>query len=127
MTPSQSLFSFKGRLNRAKFWQMHFLIISYAFSVKFIANLIARIIIGSIGETAGNVFVVLILLLMGILGGWSVLAVTVKRWHDRDKSGWWILIHFLPIIGTIWAIVELGFLKGTKGYNRFGLNPLYLS
>src|SRR5215207_8299926 len=37
------------------------------------------------------------------------LAVAAKRFHDRDKSGWWILILFIPIIGFIWYLVELGF------------------
>ena len=51
-------------------------------------------------------------------------AVAVKRYHDRDKSGWWILILFIPIIGLIWYIVELGFLPGTPGPNRYGPDPL---
>ncbi len=48
------------------------------------------------------------------------LAIAIKRWHDRDKSGWWILIALIPIIGWIWALVETGFLAGTPGPNRFG-------
>ena len=48
----------------------------------------------------------------------------VKRWHDRDKSGWFVLVNFIPFIGTIWALVELGFLRGTMGPNRFGPDPL---
>lgn len=46
--------------------------------------------------------------------------VYIKRWHDRDKSGWWMLIMLLPIIDAIWALIELGFLPGTPGPNRFG-------
>jgi uncharacterized membrane protein YhaH (DUF805 family) len=46
--------------------------------------------------------------------------VYIKRFHDRDKSGWWVLITLIPIIGAIWILVELGFLKGTPGLNRFG-------
>ena len=51
------------------------------------------------------------------------LAVAAKRWHDRDKSGWWMLIALVPIIGWIWALVETGFLAGTSGPNRFGADP----
>ena len=40
------------------------------------------------------------------------LALYAKRWHDRDKSGWWSLIGLVPIIGAIWLIVELGILEG---------------
>jgi uncharacterized membrane protein YhaH (DUF805 family) len=46
--------------------------------------------------------------------------VYIKRFHDRDKSGWWVLIGLIPLIGAIWLLVELGFLKGTPGPNRFG-------
>ena len=55
---------------------------------------------------------------------WIELAVSAKRWHDRNKSAVWILFSFIPIIGQIWALVELGFIKGTKGHNRFGPDPI---
>ena len=48
------------------------------------------------------------------------ILIYIKRWHDRDKSGWWNLILLIPIVGAIWFLVELGFLKGTPGPNRFG-------
>jgi uncharacterized membrane protein YhaH (DUF805 family) len=67
----------------------------------------------------------------GILSGLFALAalipailVDIKRWHDRDKSGWWMLIALVPIIGTIWFLIELGFLAGTPGSNRFGPPPM---
>ena len=43
------------------------------------------------------------------------IIVHIKRFHDRDKSGWWVLIGLVPIIGAIWLLIELGFLKGTPG------------
>ena len=55
---------------------------------------------------------------------WIELAVAAKRWHDREKSALWILFSFIPIIGQIWTLVELGFIKGTKGHNRFGPDPV---
>ena len=67
---------------------------------------------------------------IGILSSLFALAalipailVDIKRWHDRDKSGWWMLIALVPIIGTIWFLIELGFLAGTPGPNRFGPPP----
>lgn len=59
-----------------------------------------------------------ILLWLAIL--WPMLAIYAKRWHDRDKSGWWTLITLIPLIGPIWAMIECGFLPGTVGQNRFG-------
>ena len=55
---------------------------------------------------------------------WVMLAVAAKRWHDRNKSALWILFTLIPIIGQIWALVELGFIRGTKGHNRFGPDPM---
>jgi uncharacterized membrane protein YhaH (DUF805 family) len=55
---------------------------------------------------------------------WPSLAVYTKRWHDRNKSGWWSLILFVPLVGAIWMLVELGFLRGTEGANRFGPDPI---
>ena len=40
---------------------------------------------------------------------WVSLAVSVKRWHNRDMSGWWILIGLVPVIGGIVAIIQTGF------------------
>lgn len=51
---------------------------------------------------------------------WTHIAVSFKRLHDRDYSGWLILLGFIPIIGWLWLLVQLGFLRGTPGDNRFG-------
>ena len=51
------------------------------------------------------------------------IAVTVRRLHDTDRSGWWILIEFVPLVGPlvlIWFLVT----PGTTGPNRFGPDPL---
>ena len=47
------------------------------------------------------------------------LAVAIRRLHDTDRSGWWVLIPIIPLVGTIWFIV-LMCLKGTVSENRFG-------
>lgn len=54
---------------------------------------------------------------------WLNLSIDAKRWHDRDKSGWWMLIGLVPIIG-LWAIIEPGFLRGAEGPNQFGNDPI---
>ncbi|MFT6862889.1 MAG: uncharacterized membrane protein YhaH (DUF805 family), partial [Akkermansiaceae bacterium] len=55
---------------------------------------------------------------------WMGLALQGKRWHDRGKSGWMILVNFIPLVGGIWALVECGFLSGTPGPNQYGPDPL---
>jgi uncharacterized membrane protein YhaH (DUF805 family) len=51
------------------------------------------------------------------------LAVAVRRLHDRDQSGWWILIALIPLVGAIILIVWFC-QRGTVGPNRFGPDPL---
>lgn len=108
MSAQQILFSFKGRIPRKAYW-IWGVVVLIAFS------LFAMLVLGILG-TDPNVGSLLINLL--IL--WPAFAISIKRWHDRDKSGWWVLINFIPVIGWIWALVENGFLRGTQGPNRYG-------
>jgi uncharacterized membrane protein YhaH (DUF805 family) len=55
---------------------------------------------------------------------WISIAVGAKRYHDRNRSGWFLLIYFIPVIGPLWVWIELGFLRGTNGPNRFGRDPI---
>ena len=144
------LFSFTGRINRGKYWLavLIYLVGWTAF--------IAGCLIWLGGTSIDNLFsfagAVLLVWLMGFIllgaGTWSGLAVGVKRLHDRDKSGWWILLFWLgpSVLGSwqtatpdisggfilslaaiailIWAFVELGCLPGTRGPNQYGPDPL---
>ena len=105
------LFSFEGRATRLEYWMYY------------VPLIIGYIIVFIIGAVLGEEAAIIILYLLGLVLFWSLIAIQVKRWHDRDKSGWWILINFIPIIG-LWALVENGFLPGTEGKNRFGEDPL---
>jgi uncharacterized membrane protein YhaH (DUF805 family) len=51
-----------------------------------------------------------------------VLTVSVRRLHDIDRSGWWILAYLIPLIGRILMLV-FNVLDGTPGDNRYGPNP----
>lgn len=50
------------------------------------------------------------------------IAVAVRRLHDTDRSGWWLLLCFVPLGGLV--IIVFVILEGTAGENRFGENPL---
>lgn len=52
-----------------------------------------------------------------------LLAVSVRRLHDIDKSGWWLLISLIPFVGSI-VLLVFYCLEGTRGPNRFGPDPL---
>ena len=51
------------------------------------------------------------------------LSVTVRRWHDLNKSGWWVLINLIPVLGSIYAFVMQGFVAGDQGPNQYGPAP----
>ena len=51
------------------------------------------------------------------------LAVTVRRLHDTDSSGWWILLGLIPLIGMV-VLIVWWCQKGSRGYNRFGADPV---
>ena len=94
-----------------------------------------------LGHTVIKAIVMLMLL-------WIYLAIAVKRLHDRNKSAWWMMLFFVfpglfdqfadrlgdsyPVmfiglvsfICCVWGFIEMGFLRGTTGTNRFGADPL---
>ena len=107
--------SFQGRLNRQPFWIATLVLWLVSMGVTFVTS----ILFGS--QSAVTTFVQAVVALVLLIPS---LAVAVKRYHDRNKPGWWILIVFIPIIGLVWYIVELGFLPGTPGPNRYGPDPL---
>jgi uncharacterized membrane protein YhaH (DUF805 family) len=47
----------------------------------------------------------------------------MKRRHDRDKGGWWVLVGMNPIVGWIRSFIECGILPGDPGGNRYGPSP----
>ena len=105
------LLSFEGRIGRKTYWMC------------FLAFLGVAIVLGISTAFLGDIgMIVQIVFLLAMV--WCGLAVQAKRWHDRDKSAWWILIGLIPVIGPIWALIENGFLRGTEGGNRFGADPL---
>jgi uncharacterized membrane protein YhaH (DUF805 family) len=117
--------SFEGRINRAKFWigslvlWVLWILVNVVLSTIFGMQYAAGDIFPAMGPAAWLIWVILALALT-----YASLAVWAKRWHDRDKSGWWSLIMFVPVVGAIWILVELGCLPGTEGPNRFGPDPL---
>lgn len=100
------LFSFDGRLGRGPFW-----------IISIVATIVYFIGFALVQSEGVAIVLGLVLLLLALVVS---LATQVKRWHDRDKSGWWIFISFVPFIGGLWALIEAGFLGGTSGDNRFG-------
>ena len=112
------LFAFDGRINRGKFW--------LGFGISWGLVIIVGGIVGGIAYAIEPALGFLVFAAVYAVIVWIGLAISIKRWHDRDKSGWWILIGFVPVIGGLWALIETGFLPGTVGDNQYGVDPLPL-
>jgi uncharacterized membrane protein YhaH (DUF805 family) len=124
MTMMNLLFSFQGRVNRARFWLVHLGILIAEIVIFMIAGGAAMMADPQAAMAASRSATSLVFLVLFIPIFWISLAITVKRYHDRNKSGWWIFIVFVPVIGAIWYFIEVGFLPGTSGPNTYGADPL---
>lgn len=109
--------SFDGRINRAKFWA--------GVGVLFVVIIVAMILDNLLGlNFSPEIPYGWLYALAALACLYPAFALYAKRWHDRDKSGWWTLIILVPFIGGIWFLIECGILEGTRGANRFGPDPL---
>jgi len=157
------LFRFKGRLNRQPFW-LALLFLYLAPGIVVLLFYLLAIPLGlldegdakSVGATIWATIFLALVVIYGLFFLLWILAIVVKRLHDRDKSGWWILVYLLgsglfrlgamvelfasgsegtpsglgialiliSICVVLWFFIEVGFLRGTQGPNRFGADPL---
>lgn len=115
MSSIASLFTLRGRTGRGGFWG--------AGLVQIVVGLALALALGPTWDldwTNTSVADLLPWIAVAAVPAWIGFAATVRRWHDRDKSGWWCLVGAVPLIGPVWLAVELGFSPGTPGANRFG-------
>jgi uncharacterized membrane protein YhaH (DUF805 family) len=138
------LFSTDGRINRAKYWLALALYLALGFMVTLAG---VGIITGPPSDLSAVVLYV---------GGglaflslhFSLVVVTIKRLHDRARTGWWVIafiilpflllgastgivtpqtglgLRVVAAVLSLWGLVELGCLPGTRGPNKFGNDPL---
>jgi uncharacterized membrane protein YhaH (DUF805 family) len=99
---------FSGRSRRKEYWMF------------FLFNIIIAVVLGIIEGILGIAGVISGLYCLAIL--LPGIAVTIRRLHDTDRSGWWILVGLVPIIG---GLVLLFFMiqDGKPGENQYGPNP----
>lgn len=141
MSIKELLFSFQGRIGRKTYWVWN--VIYYGLIVGFAQGM--NVLFPALAHLILPVFLLVILI--------PDLAITAKRWHDRNKTSWWLLLNVPLVIGRmtmpiaadpsqaaqpstlqvissltavicgVWILVECGFLKGTDGDNQFGPDP----
>jgi uncharacterized membrane protein YhaH (DUF805 family) len=106
--------TFEGRARRREYW---YFILFYLLAIVLLS--IVDGLAGTFNEAAE----------IGLFGGLFVLvtilpsiAVTVRRLHDTDRSGWWILLNFIPLVGAL-VLLVFTVQDSQPGANRFGPNP----
>jgi uncharacterized membrane protein YhaH (DUF805 family) len=97
---------FEGRAGRPEFWWFA------------LFNAIVAIVIAVVGAAVGARYLVDFYFLAVLLPG---LGVSIRRLHDTNRSGWWILIGLVPFGGFVLLVFYI--LEGTRGPNRFGADP----
>lgn len=140
MLTKELLFSFRGRIGRKTFWIWNI--------VYYVSILGFGVGINQLFPAFSHLLLPIFLLVMLI----PDLAITTKRWHDRDKSIYWLALNIPLVLGRlatpttspvsqepatpqlfiasislicgVWILVECGLLKGTKGPNKYGPDPV---
>lgn len=114
LMPLRRYADFNGRSRRKEYWSYTLLIIAAVIVLSLIEG-----VLGMSGMVAGVYGPLTTLLLLGTLV--PSLAAGVRRLHDQDKSGWWMLLGLVPLAGLVLLVFFL--LEGTRGENRFGPDP----
>lgn len=104
-----ALLSFEGRMRRRDYW---------LYSIP-----VLIMVMPTFFYQGGNVVLDSLALAISLFAIYASIALNIKRLKDRNKSPWWIVVTFLPLVGPIFALVELGILDGTPGPNQYGPDP----
>ena len=109
------LFGFDGRIGRGLFWlvQIPLVVIVWMYG-QHVDPLLARWFPYSVFEGLTFALVLAAPLI------WVQCAITVKRCHDRGKSGFWTLLLLIPVIGWAWLLIECGLLPAAKAMRGSG-------
>ena len=109
-------FVIKGRASRSEYWFLQLLFTPLAMYVGFWSDAVST---GTIDPPPLYILSTIIVILLFI----PSITSQIRRFHDKDKSGWFIFINIIPLVGWLIALVML-LDKGTPGKNRFGEYPL---
>ena len=112
LQPLRRYRQFTGRADRAEYW----LFVLFSIVVGLVVGAIGAVVFrgGLVGQTLQ--FLAALYLFV------PSLAVGARRLHDTDRSAWWLLLPFIPLIGFVVLLVFM-VLPGTTGSNRFGSDP----
>lgn len=106
----QTFFRSDNRLNRKRYLKREFVI--------FLINILCSLFMDT-----GNEFLTILAVVFALVCMYSSIVLSIRRLHDCDKSGYWYLLMFIPIL-NIFGWLYMLFQPGTNGENKYGPNPL---
>ncbi len=118
-TITKNYANFNGRARRKEYWGTMLVYMIVAVILSMLMNITFWI------SEYLSYFFVLVASIFYLATIVPIIALTVRRLHDVDKSGWWYFISLVPLIGGIWLLILLC-TEGTRGENQFGADPKML-
>ncbi|MEM6410535.1 MAG: DUF805 domain-containing protein [Pseudomonadota bacterium] len=107
-------FDFQGRSSRAEYWWAYLMLIIIYVAAIAIGTILSSIpIVGAIFGIAILIFYLAIII--------PSIAVGIRRLHDTDKTGWWLLLSLIPLVGLV--LLFFFCQRGTEGPNTYGEDP----
>ncbi|HEX2795249.1 MAG TPA: DUF805 domain-containing protein [Croceicoccus sp.] len=125
LLPYARYFDFAGRSRRMEYWMFQlFIVLGYAALMVAILMSGGGVEVGEAEAAPGP----LVLMIFVVASIWAIatviptFALTIRRLHDTNRSGFWILIGFVPIVGGL-VLLYFMLIEGTRGPNLFGADP----
>ena len=108
MKPLQ-FFKIGGRLSRGGFWLQSFIVWGAFYLV---------------WAALGNSSAGILTWVVNVPALAALVLICIRRLHDRNYSGWWLLLGAIPVLGALWLLWQLAFRRGVVDGNRWGEDPL---
>jgi len=110
--------TFSGRARRSEYWWFYLFWLLCVLGSVVVGFIVESALQGRTSRFAGILVVLLVFIILSV----PRISAFVRRLHDRDMSGWWYWIALIPLGGIVLLVV--GCMRGTRGANRFGPDPL---
>lgn len=115
----EKIYTTQGRLNRLPYIKYVVVLTIISFILNFIATSVAALLTGNAEGTLAHILSVVVTLPLSV----GSIMIAIRRLHDLNRSGWFLLAVIIPILNVILGIYMLCF-KGTDGANKYGADPL---
>lgn len=112
-------FSPNGRMRRRHYWISSLILVVLMCAV--IVPLYGVLLAPRSGPP--NLILLVTFCVLLFIKFWVFVCVQSQRWHDRGKSGLFMLVALIPYVGLIWILIECGLLDGSQGPNEYGPSP----